>query len=309
MYFYAFKSISAIIQGGFFESETTNSLDFDVALKVVSYTLSSASSTSKVSRVKCFIYDLRVSFSPWLIVSKWSPGLLGHCPPTKWRKKKLPNYSKLLMDDVGNFVNHSLIAPLRMVRKERHNISSGGCWRPRVVLKVLRWSRGSFSPLNGLSWRRKNFDDIGHSRTAVMKGESILLTILSRLWSVFSLIALLSSSISFLISQRRSELILSGVVARWQSLLLWLSPSSSWLVLERLSSCWSRSLISWFCLVSSSTLAVIVWICKANATESWGVFGFPLDLWVEGNYALKPKCENVVPIDGAKLMMWKSSIK
>ena len=213
----------------------------------------------------------QVSFSPCLIVSRWSASLFGHCPLTKWHKKELPNYSKLSIDDIGNFVNHSFAAPLRMVRKEQHNISSGGCWRPRVVLKVLRWSRGSFSPLNGSSWGRQNFDDIGHSRTAVMKGESILLTILSRLWSVFSLIALLSSSISFLISQRRSKLILFGVAACRQSLLLWLSPSSSQLVLKRLSSCWSRSLISWFYLVSSSTLAVSVWICKANATESWGV--------------------------------------
>ena len=47
MYFCAFKSISTIIFGGFFASETTNSLDFNLTLKVVSCTLSSASSTSK----------------------------------------------------------------------------------------------------------------------------------------------------------------------------------------------------------------------------------------------------------------------
>ena len=31
------------------------------------------------------------------------------------------------MGKVGNFVNHSLVAPLRVVGKERHIISSGGC--------------------------------------------------------------------------------------------------------------------------------------------------------------------------------------
>ena len=146
MYFCTFRSISAIVFEGFFMSETTNSLDFNPALKVVSYTLSSALSTSIVSRVKHFTNDLRVSFSPCLMVSKWSIGLLGHCPLKKWRKKELPNCLKLSMDDVGNFVNHSLTAPLRVVRNEWHSILSRGYWRPWVILKVLRWSWGSFSP-------------------------------------------------------------------------------------------------------------------------------------------------------------------
>ena len=137
MYFYALKSISAIVLGGFFVSETTNSLDFNPVLKVVSYTLSSASSTSSVSLVKRFAYDLKVSFSLYLMVSKWSAGLFGRCPPTKWHRKALPSRSKLSIDDVGSFVNHSLTAPLRVVGKDRHSISLGGCWRPKVVLKVL----------------------------------------------------------------------------------------------------------------------------------------------------------------------------
>ena len=126
MYFCTFRSISTIVLGGFFVSETINSLDFSPALKVINYTLSSASSTSKVSRVKHFMYDLRVSFSLCLMVSKWSAGLLGCCPSTKWCKKALLNYSKLSMDEVGNFVNHSLTTPLKEVGKERHNISLGG---------------------------------------------------------------------------------------------------------------------------------------------------------------------------------------
>ena len=215
------------------------------------------------------MYDLKVTFSPCLIVSRWSAGLFRHCPLTKWRRKKLPTCSKLSMDDVGNLVNHSLAAPLRVVGKERHKISSGGCWRPRVVLKVLRYFKGSFSPSNGLSCGRWNFEGTGHSRTTAVKGESVLLTIQSRLWFVFSLITLFSLSISFLISLRRSELAPSGVIGRWRSFLLWLSPSSSRLVIEWLSCCRNCSLISWFCLVSSSTLATSVWICRANAAGSW----------------------------------------
>ena len=75
MYFYAFRSIFAIVLGGFFTSEMMNSLDFNLTLKVVNYTLSSALSTSIVSQVKRFTYDLRVSFSPYLMVSKWSASL------------------------------------------------------------------------------------------------------------------------------------------------------------------------------------------------------------------------------------------
>ena len=127
MYFWAFSSISTIVRGGFFISETTNSLDFNPTLKAVNCTLSSASSTFKVSQVKRFTYDLRVSLSPCLIVNKWFVGLFGCYPSTKWCKKELLSCSKLSMDEVGNFVNHSLTAPLRVVRKDQHNISSRGC--------------------------------------------------------------------------------------------------------------------------------------------------------------------------------------
>ena len=244
MYFYAFRNISAIVLGGFFASETMNFLDFNPTLKVVNCTLSSALFTSRVSWVKHFMYNLKVSFSLCLMVSKWSAGRFGHCPPTKWHKKALPNCSKLLMDDVDNFVNYSLAAPLKVVGKEQRSISSRDCWRPSVVLKVLRWSKKSLSLSNSSSWGKQNFDGTGHSRTVAVKGESIVLTILSKLQSVFPLMAFLSSSISSLISQRRSEFSSSGVASPRRSLLLWLSPSSSWLALDQFSFCWSRSLIS-----------------------------------------------------------------
>ena len=199
------------------------------------------------------------------MVSRWSAGLFRHCPPMKWWRKELPSYLKLSMDNVGSLVNHFLVASLSAVGKEWHSISSGGCWSPKVVLKVLRWSKGSFSPSKGSSYDRPNFEGIRHSRTAMVKGEFVLQTILSRLRFVFSLITFLSSSFTFLISLRRFELAPSGVLGR----LFWLSLSSSRLVSMWLSSYCSHSLISWFCLVSSSTMATSVWICRANVAGSW----------------------------------------
>ena len=189
----------------------------------------------------------------------------------KWRRKKLLNRSKLSMDEFGNFVNHSLAAAFRVVGNERHSISSGGGWRPNIVLKVLRWSRGSLSPSNGSSWGRRNLEGTGHSRTAVVKGESVALTILSTLRSVFSFRAFLSSSISFLTSRSKSEFCSSEVVGLWWALLLWLSPSSSGLPLDSYWACWtcwSRNFISWFCLVSSSMVVARAWTCRAKAAES-----------------------------------------
>ena len=199
------------------------------------------------------------------MVSKWSSCLFWRYLPTKWRTKALPSCSKLSIEDVGSLVNHSRATPLRVVGNERQKISSGGCWRPKVVLKVLRWSSGSFNPSKGSSWGRWNLKGTGHSWIAKVKGESVFLTILSRLWSVFPLMAFLSSSISFLISLRRSELAFFRVLGR----LLWLSPSSSLLISGRLPSCCSCYIISWFYLVSSSTVAASDWICKANAAGSW----------------------------------------
>ena len=134
---------------------------------------------------------------------------------------------------------------------------------------MLRWSRGSFSLSNGSSYSKRNFEGTGHSRIALVKGESVLLSILSRLRFIFSLIAFLNSSISFLISLRRLKLAPSRVTGHRRLSLLWLSPSLSQLVSEWLSSCCSCSLISWFYLVSSSTLVASIWICRANTARSW----------------------------------------
>ena len=142
-------------------------------------------------------------------------------------------------------------------------------------------------------------DGTGHSRTAIVNGESVTLTSLSTLRSVFSLIALLNSSISFLISRRRSEFWSSGETGLWQSPRLWLS-SSSRLPLDRFSSCWSSSFISWFCLVSSSTVAASAWICWVRAVGSW--LDSILSIQNNGGYFPESRYRKTFPTDSVKLM-------
>ena len=174
------------------------------------------------------------------MVSRWSAVLFGRCPLTKWQTKEPLSCLKLSMDDVGSLLNHSQAASLRVVGKERHRISSGGYWRPNVILNIFSSSSGSFSPSKGSSWGKQNWEGIGHSWTATVNGESVFLTILSKLWTIFSLMAFLNSSISFLISLKRSEFVSSGVLVR----LLLLSTSSSPLMSVRFSSYCSCCLIS-----------------------------------------------------------------
>lgn len=159
------------------------------------------------------------------------------------------------MDDWVSLLNHTRTTPLRLVGKDWHKISSGVCYRLKVILKVVMWSNGSHRPSNDSSWGRRNFGGKGHSRTLVVKGESVLFTT-SRFLSVFSLIAFLVSSISFHMLLRRLLLApLEGSVLLKPSL-LWLFSLSLFLLTLKFSSCCSCYLISCFCLVSSSILAM-----------------------------------------------------
>lgn len=121
------------------------------------------------------------------------------------------------------------------------------------------WSSGSLRPSNNLSWEKRNFSGKGHSRTLVVKGELVFFTIPFHMLLRRSLLAPLEGSI-FL-----------------EPSLLWLFSSSLFLLTSRFSSYCSCSLISWFFLVSSSILVVSVWICRANAAESWGALD---SIWV-----------------------------
>lgn len=179
----------------------------------------------------------------------------------KWCTKELLSCLKSFKDDQVSLLNHTLAAPLRVVRKDLYKISSGVCCRLRVHLKVVIWSNGSLKPSNYLSWGRQNFGGKWHSKIFGVKGESVIFTIPSRFLFVFSLIAFLSSSISFRMLLRRSLLAPS---------LLLLFSSSSFLLTSWFSSYCCYSLISCFYLVSSFILAVSVWICRASVAESWG---------------------------------------
>ena len=55
------------------------------------------------------------------------------------------------MDNIANLLNHTRVAPLRVVGKEQLNISFRGCCRLKIVLKVMIWSSRSFRPSNDSS--------------------------------------------------------------------------------------------------------------------------------------------------------------
>ena len=234
---------------------------------MISCTLPSALSTSKTSLLNLFTFDLNNSPSSYLIISWWSVGLFCRWLPMKWRTKELLSCSKSSMVDQASLLNHTLAAPLRVIRKDLHKISSRVCYRLSIIFKVVMWSKGSHKSSNDLSWGRWNFGDKGHFRTFMVKGESILLTIPSRFLFVFSLISFLSSSISFRMLFRRSLLALSDRFVSLEPSLLLLFSSSTFLFASRFSSYCNCNPISWFCLVSSSTLVVSVWICKACASQ------------------------------------------
>ena len=110
-----------------------------------------------------------------------------------------------------------------------------------------------------------------------MNGESVLLTIPSKFFAVFPFIAFLISSIFFLILLRRSLLASADHSVLLEPYLPWLPSgsctSSSFLLFsillgERFYSCCNCCLISWFCFVSSSTLAMRAWTCNARVADS-----------------------------------------
>ena len=116
-----------------------------------------------------------------------------------------------------------------------------------------------------------------HSRTFCMNRESVLLTIPSKFLAIFPFIAFLSSSISFLMLLRRSLLASLDRSVLLKPSFPWLPfgscTSSSFLLFfilfgEQFSSCCNCCLISRFCLISSSTLAVRAWTCSARAVDS-----------------------------------------
>ena len=50
--------------------------------------------------------------------------------------KELLNYSKFMVDAAGSLLNHTLVAPLRVVGNDLQIISSGVCWMFNIVLNA-----------------------------------------------------------------------------------------------------------------------------------------------------------------------------
>jgi len=64
----------------------------------------------------------------------------------KCQTKRSLNYSKLVIDDMGNLLNHTLVAPLKVAVKDLHITLSGVCWRFNIVSNAPIWFRGSLVP-------------------------------------------------------------------------------------------------------------------------------------------------------------------
>ena len=180
----------------------------------------------------------------------------------------------------------------------------------------VMWSNGSFKSSYNLSCGRRNLGGKGHSITFFMKGELVLFTIQSRILVVFSFIAFFNSSISFFMLLSRSSLALSDhsvlIEPSIPSLFSKACTSYSFLLFfillnEWFSSYCTRCLISWFCLVNSSILALSIWICKANATKSCGMLD---SIWILKMVELCFQIEvrKSFPTDDAKLMKLNSSV-
>lgn len=126
-----------------------------------------------------------------------------------------------------------------------------------------------------------------------MNSKLVLLTIPSKFFVVFPSIAFLSSSISLLMLLKRSLLASSNRSILLELSFPWLPSRScalssfllfSILLGEQFSSYCNRCLISWFCFVSSFTLAMKAWICNARAIDS----GCALDsIWMTTRVGLR----------------------
>lgn len=146
----------------------------------------------------------------------------------------------------GILLNQTLVAPLSVVGKALHIISSTVIRRCIRVLNDSMWSKESVKLSHDSSWVRRNFGGREWFNSSVVNGESILQIILSKFSMDFSFTTLLSSSISLLML--RSSL---SILDKFSSdtlflLLIWLSdPSSLWF--PSILGCCSSSF--WFSVV------------------------------------------------------------
>ena len=149
----------------------------------------------------------------------------------KCRTKESLNFSKLAIKNDANLLNQTRAAHLRVVRKDLNMTSPSVCCRFNNALKDSMWSSGSICPSYVFKWVSQNFGGRGHSRTSLVNGESVLLTISSKFLDDFPFRAFFISSISFLMFLRSSLLFrLGSSVYPELDCRVHLEVSSLWLV-------------------------------------------------------------------------------
>ena len=174
-----------------------NIFELTLLWKAANSNLSSISSIVKASLLKRVIKDLKLSLSPYFIVSRLDEKHLCFCPPIKLLTNNLFNSSKKLTVFGGILLNHTCVGPLRVVGKALHIISSGTPWRCIMVLKVAMWSHGSRVPSYESNEGILNLEGKGWLLMEVIKGESVR-WIKSSTWFVLLMFSLIFS-IAFLI--------------------------------------------------------------------------------------------------------------
>ena len=101
-----------------------NKSELTLLWKAANNNLSSISSTVRASLLKQVMKDRKLSFFPYIMVSRLNEECLCFCSPMKLLTNSLLNFSKELMVFGGILLNHTHAGLLRVVRKALHIISS-----------------------------------------------------------------------------------------------------------------------------------------------------------------------------------------
>ena len=256
---------------------------------------------------------------------RWPVGFLCFCPPMKWRTKPLLSCSKSAIVPRGILLNHTLAAPFNVVRNALQITLSGVICNSISVLNDSMWSKGSLEPSYDSNCGRRNFGGKGRFSTLVVNGESVLWIIPSKFSPPLSFMALLNSSISFLILRSSFSIWEESFLEILSCPLAWEFDSSSLLCPSSLLSCSSSFwffTIHWcsrfwdsivFCSssfwwVNSSTLARRAWICgyctASGCCAASGSISYFEKLFCHWERWLEWLA---IPTDNAKLMMQKIS--
>ena len=145
MYFVALYSVWAIVFGSFLQMEKRNSPGCNPLVKVVTRTLSSASSIKKASLLKWVTYDLRLSSSCCLMFSMAVEDLLCLQPPMKCVTKCPLNSLNVETVFQVSLLNHTLASPFSMVGKALDMILPKTPCRCMRVLNDIRCSSESLN--------------------------------------------------------------------------------------------------------------------------------------------------------------------